>query len=305
MKKKLSILIPTYNYVVLPLVQELSRQGGGVEHDVEIIVADDASTDASCKEANRAMAGLPYCSYIELEENLGRARIRNLLADKAEGEWLLFMDGDAAVISDSFLQMYIDEAGRSEVVCGGLIHPDKLPSSEVTLRYRYERAADKHRSAAERMKHPYNCFSTFCFMIRKEVFQTIRFDESCREYGHEDTLFGEELKKRNFTIHHTDNPLMHMGLEDNAVFLKKTEMALSSLLRLQQDGRHLYSPLTVKYEQLQRWHLHKILPPLFKLTAPLLRHNLLGDSPNLLLFALYKLGYYATLRGEASGEIKN
>ena len=305
MKKKLSILIPTYNYVVLPLVQELSRQGGGVGHDVEIIVADDASTDASCKETNRAMAGLPHCSYIELKDNLGRARIRNLLADKAQGEWLLFMDSDAAVISDSFLQMYINEAGRGDVVCGGLIHPDKLPSSEVTLRYRYERAADKHRSAAERMKHPYNCFSTFCFMIRREVFQTIRFDESCREYGHEDTLFGDELKKRDFTIHHTDNPLMHMGLEDNVIFLEKTEMALSSLLRLQQDGRHLYSPLTVKYEQLQRWHLHKILPPLFKLTAPLLRRNLLGDSPRLFLFALYKLGYYATLRGGISGRIKN
>ena len=82
-------------------------------------------------------------------------------------------------------------------------------------------------------------------------------------------------------------------------------MAIYVLNRLQKSGKNMYSPLTRKYEQLQRWHLHKILPPLFKLTAPLLRHNLLGDSPNLLLFALYKLGYYATLRGEASGEIKN
>lgn len=294
----LSILIPTYNRECHELVHTLAAQADEAGIDYEIIVADDASTDSS-PEANRCIDRLPHCRFIILENNVGRARIRNWLAGQASGDWLLLMDCDAQVSSPDFIRRYVEKASEAPVLCGGLRHPDTLPQPDVTLRYAYEKAADRHRSADERRLHPYECFTTFCFAIRRDTFLSIRFDENCREYGYEDTLFGEELKRKGIPICHFENPLIHMGLESNDIFLKKTETALRTMISLQRRGTHFHSRLANKYGQFRRWGLHLLLPLLFRLTAPLLRKNLLSKNPSLKLFACYKLGYYSLLKREA------
>lgn len=295
-RMKLSILIPTFNYPTFPLAQALSSQGELSGIDYEILVADDASTNVEIRKDNHRIGTLPGCTYFELEKNVGRARIRNILADKAQGNLLLFIDCDALVVSPDFLKRYIGAASEAPVLCGGLRHPDTLPHPDVTLRYLYEKEADRHRAAKERSQHPYECFATFCFAIRRDIFLSIRFDENCQEYGYEDTLFGEELKRRSIPIFHFENPLIHIGLEDNATYLRKTETALRSLTNLQQRGIHFQSRLVSKYNQLRKYGVHRLLPLFFRLFSPLWRKNLLGKHPNLTVFAMYKLGYYSTIR---------
>ena len=95
----LSILIPTYNYDCRRLVSDLYQQAEQAGIEYEIIVADDASPTYIYKEKNREINHLPNCRLIELQENVGRSRIRNRLADEALHEWILFMDCDAEVIS--------------------------------------------------------------------------------------------------------------------------------------------------------------------------------------------------------------
>ena len=47
MKTQLSVLIPTYNYVCLPLVRELHKQAMAIEGlQFEIVVAEDGSDEA-------------------------------------------------------------------------------------------------------------------------------------------------------------------------------------------------------------------------------------------------------------------
>lgn len=291
----LSVLIPTYNYPCVELVEQLNRQISELDVSCEIVVADDASADSDCRLTNAAIGSMPHCRYIELPRNRGRAGIRNHLASYANGRWILFIDCDAQVISPHFLHDYLQATSQAPVVCGGLVHPPQQPSSDVSLRYRYERAADRHRAASQRMQHPYDCFTTFCFLIERDLFMSIGFDEECREYGHEDTLFGEELKDCGVKICHIDNPLMHMGLEDNATFLRKSEVAIEALCRLQQRGFTFYSRLVEKYQALSRWGLHRLLPLSHSIISPLLKRNLLSAKPSLAAFALYKLGYYATI----------
>ena len=289
----LSVLLPSYNYSAYPLAKDLSAMAEQLDSACEIIVMDDASTDAGCREENNAINLLPHCRSIMLDKNVGRARIRNLLAESANGKWLLFLDCDAKVISNTFLYDYVKASENAPVVCGGLIHPESLPSPDVCLRYKYEKAADKHRSANERNKHPYGKFTTFSFLIRRDLFLQIKFNEQCREYGYEDTLFGEKLKERNIPILHIDNPLMHTGLEDNKTFLKKTEVAIKTLIRLQNNGEYFDSRLIKQYSRLKRLGLAPVIRFFFHLFSPLIHHNLLGKSPNLILFALYKMGYYS------------
>ena len=115
----LSILIPTYNYVCVKLVTDLQQQAERLECPYEILVADDASEDAFKRE-NRKINGIPNCKYIELQENVGRSRIRNILGCLARYDYLIFMDCDASVVSNEFLSRYMAVRNAAEVVYGGL-----------------------------------------------------------------------------------------------------------------------------------------------------------------------------------------
>ena len=78
-KQELSVLIPTYNHVCVPLVKQLAQllQISAVSY--EIIVADDGSTDVETVAENKTINDLPHCRYIIRQANVGRAAIRNFL----------------------------------------------------------------------------------------------------------------------------------------------------------------------------------------------------------------------------------
>ena len=292
----LSILIPTYNYDCTNLVRDLHRQAECAGIDYEIVVADDASPIKECAERVREINTWPNCRLIELERNLGRASIRNRLADEARFEWLLFMDSDAEVISDSFIVDYLKHTD-ADVVCGGLCHADALPSPEVSLRYAYEKRADKKRAACYREQRPYEQFITFCFMVRASVFQAIRFDDSITEYGHEDTLFGVELERRKVNIRHIDNPMRQGGIETNAEFVEKTRAALRNLV-LMEDNMRNHSLLLKLYGVLHLIRLDGCIARWFSHNEDWLKGQLMESTPQLRLFFLYKLGYYCSLKQE-------
>ena len=84
MKKELSILIPTKDYVCTRLVSELVKQATAIQGLIfEVIVADDGSDVQETIEANKAINQFLHCKYIIRETNVGRSAIRNFLASQA------------------------------------------------------------------------------------------------------------------------------------------------------------------------------------------------------------------------------
>ena len=78
MKKELSILIPTKDYVCTRLVKELVKQAMAIQDlSFEVIVADDGSDVQETIEENKAINQFPHCKYIIRETNIGRSAIRN------------------------------------------------------------------------------------------------------------------------------------------------------------------------------------------------------------------------------------
>ena len=123
----LSILIPTYNFDCTKLVEDLLQQLPG---NSEIIVGDDGSTDQGIKQRLSHISQMPTCRLYASSRNIGRSAIRNRLARQSQGEWLLYLDSDAEVIHEDFLQNYLQEIQHNpgiKVLCGGIKHPDKLP----------------------------------------------------------------------------------------------------------------------------------------------------------------------------------
>lgn len=292
----LSILIPVFNWDCSRLLADLHSQGAALGIPFEIIVADDCSTDKEAVGINRtATARLEFCRMIELKENIGRASIRNLLADESRHAKLLFMDCDAAVGSSSFLKDYLSVACRAAVVCGGVRHPDIIPEPGVELRWKYEKKADLMRSAEIRGRNPYSRFTPFSFLIDRELFMKIRFDESFREYGYEDVLFGRQLEHEGVKILHIDNPLIHLGLEQNEVFLAKTEQAVHNAFQ-HRDRIDDSSTLLKHYKRLSKWRMRWFFRLHFHIWGRLMKQNLTGRNPGLKVFSFYKLCYICSLK---------
>lgn len=85
----LSIIIPTYNNgkLVAKAIQSASTYGGT---DLEILVVDDGSTDGSTNELQNID---PRVQVIH-KKNGGVSSARNLGLQKAQGEYILFLDAD-------------------------------------------------------------------------------------------------------------------------------------------------------------------------------------------------------------------
>ena len=291
----ISVLIPTYNYVCYNLVWELQRQLSASNEKYEIIVAEDGSNNKETVAENDKIASLPSCVHLVRKENIGRAHIINYLVREAKGEWCVIMDSDAEVVSDDYISKYTEcMADGADVFVGDLVNPDSLPQADATLRYKYEKAAERFRTAEFRNRHPFERFCTFNFMARRDTLLEVPFDERCTEYGYEDTLMGLELKRHGKRVSHIDNPLRHLGFDANAVFLRKTETALHTLKKI--EGSLLsYTGLGKLVRRIRTVHLTALVKGIYRLSRPLLRRNLLGNSPNLTLFSFYKLGYFLSL----------
>lgn len=288
----LSILLPVYNYNVRNLVAQLQMQIRKLNVPVEILCFEDGSAPIFT-EKNQQLAQLPNVHYHRFAENQGRARIRNLLAQSAQFDYLLFMDSDCLPENRDFLQSYLEACQSDTILYGGLCYAPQPPEF-ATERLRWEYGRQKEQvPVAQRQKAPYQSFKTSNFLAPKALFQSIGFDEQIRQYGHEDTLFGWELRQRQIPIRHLDNPVRHLGLESAEQFLRKTEQAIENLLQLEQ--RYPIAPhirLSRVARQLLRWRLAPFFRFWFRQRKAAWERQLLGPRPSVRRFTLYKLGYY-------------
>ena len=286
----LSILIPTYNFVCVPLAAELGRQMQESDIEGEIVVMDDASTDAAAREANAAIASIEGCRYIELPQNTGIARIRNRLAEAARYDFFLFLDADVFPVTEYFLQNYIEASYMADVVCGGLLFRTPVATdTNRTLRYKYGTRVEAQTSR-QRMQNPYGEFRTRNFLISREAFFKTRFDESFSRYGHEDTLFGKQLQLNGCTIAHIDNPIYHDVPDTNDEFLEKTRKSIDNLCE-HRNTLQSHVRLLSLYERLHRLHLTGAVAGIYTVICPVVLANLRSKHPSLFLLNLYKAGY--------------
>lgn len=299
----LSILIPTYNYIIYPLVLELHKQCLNSGIVFELIAMDDASVIVSAE--NEKINTLEYCYYEVLSTNIGRSKIRNLLAGKANYDWLLFLDADVFPKNKNFILNYIDQLNdEAKLVNGGLVYPDEKPEKSKLFRWIY----GKNREALDyktRQKNPYLSSLSLNFIIHKSIFKKVSFNETIPNLRHEDTLFSYCLKKENIKTEHIDNPVYHYGMDDFEVAIRKENESLHALKYL--IDNQLLPPDYVRISKLllkiHKVHVLSAVAFFYKITSSLFLKNLGGNHPSLFIFDLYRLGYFCQLEKEQKGYI--
>lgn len=295
----ISVCIPIYNCDVRKLVLDLHAQAESIQLRYEILLIDDNS-DIQYRQKNRELGDLSNIKYKELSENIGRSSIRNLLAQEAQYKYLIFMDCDAGMYSDQYLLRYSHCCEPNVVCCGGRVNLANPTDHQYLLRWKFSKKREEI-DALTREQNPNDNFLTFNFLIDKEIFNTVKFDEGVKGYGHEDTLFGIALKQNNIPIIHIDNPLLHIHLDDCNTFIEKTENAVRNLVLIQKKIENPDSfTNSVKIlrteKKLSSVGLCPIILALYKVSRRLLLKNLKGKKPNLTIFDFYKLGYLCSIR---------
>jgi glycosyltransferase involved in cell wall biosynthesis len=298
---KISILIPVFDYDIVALVHSMRGALDKVPEFCEIIIGDDGSS-AEYREKYKKLEG-DNVRLIISEKNIGRAAIRNRMALEAKGDYLLFIDADTMVpaTAEAYMLKWLPMLSISKVICGGTLYHEGAPGDpDKLLRWKYGRKREQVK-AAERNKHPHAAFSTFNVIIEKSVFSKIRFNEELKQYGHEDTLLGYQLKKAGVDILHIDNGLIHEGLESNKDFLNKTKLGIENLSMLYDNvtDKKTFSE-TVRllrfYNKLKHFRVTLILAGIFIRYRERIEIRLESGNISLGLFDFYKMCMFCTYR---------
>lgn len=297
----ISILIPVNDYDIVALVHSMKDGLERVPEYCEILIGDDGSNQ-EYKNKYMSLNGGPV-RVISFEKNIGRSAIRNKLALEAKGDHLLFIDADAMIpgTGEAYLLKWLPMINTARVISGGVLYSDAPPGDpDKILRWKYGRMREQIK-ASEKNKHPHSNFSTFNFLIEKSVFSKIRFNEELKQYGHEDTLLGYQLKKAGIDVLHIENGLIHEGLESNREFLNKTKLGIENLSQL-------YDKVTDKktfsqavrmlriYNKLSAFRLTMILAGIFIRYRERMEIRLDASKISLALFGFYKVCMFCTYR---------
>jgi len=288
----ISILIPIYNQEVVPLVKGVSSQCVALDIDFQILVFDDKSEE-KYRRSNSNLSSEVGVNYVELSENLGRAKIRNRLGKMARYDWSIFLDGDSKIVSDNFIKQYVSCIGHYDVVVGGRVYQKDKPARDYLLHWKYGSKVES-QPVSKRIKKPFLNFHSNNFMIRTDLFVKVLFDEKVEGYGYEDLLFAEDLASQNAVIHHIDNPILHDGLENNETFLEKTKKAVENLVLINKSGRLKEVRLSSFYTKLK---LNGVLPIIMKFLDSREQKMIskIKSNQNLRALSFYKLLYYHNL----------
>lgn len=293
----LSILIPTYNYNVFPLVHKLWNQCRELQIEFEILCQDDGSQSIFNIE-NTEIINLENCNFFINEENLGRGKNINSLFKKSKYEWLLILDCDVMPATDQFIANYLHAKNnpKYEVFFGGINYKKDPPESIYLLRWTF---GWKHESlsALERQKKPYQSSLTSNLFISRKVFKDNRFSAIITNYGYEDLVFFYDLKIKNIPIYHLENPATHINLDRSKVFLKKTKIGIENLDYLTNfEMVKGENRLLKQFATVEKYGLTKIISRLFTYFKKDMESNLLSPKPSMRIFDMYRLGYFSKLK---------
>lgn len=293
----LSVLIPTYGEDVVSLVETIQKQIADLKIPYEIICFDNGSKSKTDIK-NNTINSFDFCSFKALENNGGRSKIRNLLAKNAKYDWLLFLDADVLPVKENFILNYVQTILQEpvKVIFGGLKYFDEKPVDSKMLRWVYGKSREEIPLEI-REQNPEIHFTSANFIIAKEVFERHHFDEELTKYGYEDTLLAMVLQRNAIAIKQMDNPVYHLGLDENMVFLEKTKKAVENIYLLYKNKKisSKDNRLLSVFTKIKKIKINVLISFFHRYFSEILEKNLISGRPSLFLYDVYKLGYLCTI----------
>jgi hypothetical protein len=289
-RPQLSVLIPFMRDDPTGLLTALDRESV----PVEIVVLDDGTGDpALAARIAATVEGLRLpARFVRLAANEGRARGRNRLTRHARADRFLFIDADMLPDSDHFLADWLAlVAGRDPAAAFGGFSLDQTPRTRANALHRAMALKSDCVPAPERARAPEKHVFTANLLVRRDVFESVAFDERFTGWGWEDVEWAIRVAAR-WPIVHVDIPASHLGLDPAATMARKYEQSAANFARVVSDHRAVV-------ESYPSYRVARLLKrvPLRRLWRPLLKAFAVADAlpvrPRALALRLYRAALYA------------
>lgn len=237
-RPRLSVLIPTFRDDPTALLKALDDPSAGAE----IVVLDDGGGDDVLAEriARRIEKLRVPARFVRLTRNEGRAKGRNRLASHARGAHLLFLDSDMLPDTPDFLSRWAAVADTGAAVAFGGFTLDQTPERPGTALHRAMARKSDCTPAPERAKAPEKHVFTSNLLVRRDVFETIGFDEGFVGWGWEDVEWAMRVVRQH-PILHIDNTATHLGLDTAPTMAGKFEQSAANFARVVAGHRDIVS----------------------------------------------------------------
>ena len=236
---RLSVLIPTYRDDPSSLLKALDDPSVRAE----IIFLDDGGGDAALIERIATCVeklGVP-ARLIRLSHNEGRARGRNRLAAHARAGHFLFLDSDMLPDPQDFLARWSALAqGENTPVAFGGFTLDQTPQRPEHALHRAMALKSDCTPAPDRARKPEKHVFTSNLLVRRDVFETVGFDEGFAGWGWEDVEWAMRVV-RHYPILHIDNSATHLGLDTAPALAAKYEQSAANFARVVSTHREVVS----------------------------------------------------------------
>lgn len=293
----LSVLIPVYKFDVRKLVHQIIEQCNLCQIQYEVILLNDAS-GASFEFIFDELKFESSVRLFENETNCGRAASRNRLYNLATYDWLLFLDCDVQLIHSNFIRNYLEaiQSNKNSVYYGSCCY-DKIPPTSLQLKLHWKYGIYRENPPISKRKaNPYQTFHTVNFIAHRSILKAFPFDESLSIYGHEDSLWAKTLETNSIQIAQIENEVLHIGLYNSRIFLRKTASSIKNLLLLEFHKKNLNTKLQSTLKIIQSLIPSWILFTVYKRLERKLVQNLLSNDPKLIYLDIYKVGLYLRFR---------
>lgn len=185
-----SVIIPAYSceHFLAKSVQSVLSQS---YKELEIIIIDDCSTDATWSEMQRLQHGNPHLSIYQNPSNLGVARTRNKAFQLAKGKYIALLDSDDLWEPEKLLQQIeLLESTNADICCSSyeMIDENGHPLNQTFT-------VPNDLSFQQMLKKNFIGCSTAVF--RREVIDKIQMRP---EFSHEDYVFWLEAMQAGFKV---------------------------------------------------------------------------------------------------------
>jgi GT2 family glycosyltransferase len=201
-----SIIILSFNTKEL-LRSSLASVYKHLSEAFEVIIVDNNSHDDSVAMIKKEF---PKVHVIENKENVGFAKGVNLGANRAEGDYLLFLNSDAELMDDHVFKMvaYMKEHTKAGVVGGNLLEQAGRTSRSYGDFYTLQAVASLLFGGAKKQASPsgthpklVDWVSGGYMLVRADIFRSLGgFDEAFFMYI-EDMELCYRMKKEGFQVY--------------------------------------------------------------------------------------------------------
>jgi glycosyltransferase involved in cell wall biosynthesis len=230
---RISIAIPCYRYDCSDLIDALARCKQSSL--AEIIVYDDGARDSALLAKLEENAGNARAAVrvVSAWTNRGPAAARNAAMTHARSEWVVFLDADMFPEGADFVEAWLDAADRLEepaVVVGGQSLRFASKSRKLGL-HRWHQLEEECLPAERRNQSAALHMSCSNVLVHKAVMDICPFDEAFTGWGWEDADWGLRVQRR-FPVHHIDNTVTHLGLEDDRTLVGRYARGAANFARM-------------------------------------------------------------------------